>query len=230
MRNYFTFLLVLCFSLSFAQNVGINTTTPEATLDVNGNVMIETVPAAPESATYDFMVSNSTTKEVQKRTGNFASATNTTISKAVATAGISLLGLSLFGGWQQINFAPANVSLNTGTFDAATDFYNVPSNGVYEITYYVRYGTGVQAALLGGDVKIGLLRQTPALVNSVLDERLFAGINLLVGNITISSSEINSVYALNAGDKISFAIDRGGIALGLLGSSYASFVVKKISD
>ena len=230
MKNLSTLMLFVSSTICMGQNVGINTTTPEASLDVNGNVMIETVPTATDAPTYDYMVQNPTTKEVQKINGSYAAATNTTVAKATASAGISLLGASLFADWQRINFDPANVSINTGTFNTTTDEYTVPSDGIYEITYYVRYGTGVQASLLGGDVKIGVLRQTPALVNTVLDERLFAGVNLVLGNVTISSSEINSVYALNAGDKISFAIDQGGISLGLLGSSFASFVVKKISN
>lgn len=191
MKNYLVMgLLVSCF-LNYGQNVGINTTTPEATLDINGNVMIDSIPRAEATATYEYLVMDPTTQEIQKVNGNFS--LNTSIAKAVSSAGITLLGTSLFGGWQQINFTVANVAINNGAFNATTDVYTVPSNGIYEFTYYIRYGTGLQAALLGGTVKIGLLRQTVANVNSVLDERTFAGANLaLLVNITISSSEINS--------------------------------------
>jgi hypothetical protein len=44
MKNYFTLVFLFSFTLHFAQNVGINTNTPAATLDINGNAMIKTVP------------------------------------------------------------------------------------------------------------------------------------------------------------------------------------------
>lgn len=230
MKNYFTLFSVFFCILGNAQ-VGINTTAPDAALDVNGNLKVRTVPAATAAATYDFAVINPATNEVEKVNASFASTTNTTIAKAVAPTGFTLLTASLFASWQKINFAPENVAINSGaTFSAADGFYTVPSDGIYEVSYYVRYGNGIQAALLSGNPKVGILKQSAG-ANTVLDQRTFAGVNLAVlVNVTISSSEINSVYQLSAGDKLSFAIDRGGVNLGLLSSSYSSFVVKKISN
>lgn len=231
MRNYITFLLVLCCSLSFAQNVGINTSTPQAILDINGNAIVRTVPTTATAANYDFLVSDPTTKEVQSLNGNFASATNNTITKAVDTDGFSVLALELAGGYQTIDFAPGTVSINPGSFfDVSTDEYTVPSNGIYEIFYYFRFGTGVQASLLSTSPRIGILKTT-GITTTLLDNKAFAGVNLGIANITITSSDINSVYQLVAGDKISFGFNRGSlISLGLLGSSRAEFVIKKISD
>ena len=248
MKKYFTLASALCFFAVNAQNVGINTTSPSATLDVNGNVKIRTVAAADAANTYDYLVVDPATDEVQKVNGNFGR--NLSIAKAVNTDGFALLGTALFGGYTQINFEPTGVNINPGSyFDASTDFYTVPSSGIYEINYYVRYGTGIQASILGGSVKIGILKTDLSAVSSTLDERAFAGANItvpiggslpLVGNIgsalsglasiTITSAEINSIYQLTAGDKISFAIDKGGVALSLLGSSRADFVIKKISN
>ncbi|WP_396177100.1 hypothetical protein [Flavobacterium sp.] len=231
MKNYFTLVFLFSFTLHFAQNVGINTNTPAATLDINGNAMIKTVPNAAAAAHYDFMVSNPTTEEVQKLNGNFASATNTTITKAADTDGFSVLTLELAGGYQEIDFAPGTVSINPGNhFDASTDTYTVPSDGIYEIFYYFRFGTGIQASLLSTLPRIGILKTT-GVTTTLLDNKAFTGVNLVVANLTITSSDINSVYALAAGDKISFGFNKGSlVSLGLLGSSRAEFVIKKISN
>ena len=229
MKNYITLFAIFFSLFSYAQ-VGVNTTTPDAMLDVNGNLKVREVPQAVKSDSHDFMIIDPVSHEVQKLNGKFASATNTPIAKGVAPTGISLLTTTLFASWQKINFAANNVQIDTGAnFDSNDNSYTVPSDGIYEISYYVRYGNGVQAALLSGNTKVGILRQSGS-SNKVLDERSFDGISTLLLKVTISSSEINSVYQLNKGDKISFAINRGGVNLELLSSSYSSFVVKKISN
>ena len=227
MKNYIT-LFAIFFSLFGYAQVGVNTTTPDAMLDVNGNLKVREVPQAVKSNSHDFMIIDPVSHEVQKLNAKFASATNTTIAKGVAPTGISLVGVSLFGSWKQINFA--STEIDTGeNFNTADNSYTVPSDGIYEVSYFVRIGTGLQTGLLSGTPKVGILKQSAG-VNTVLDERSFAGVNLGLTNITISSSEINTVYQLNAGDKISFAMQKGGISVNLLSSSYSSFVVKKISN
>lgn len=214
---------------SYAQ-VGINTTTPEATLDVNGNLIVRTVPTTPIATTYDFLVLDPATFEVQKINGTLGTASvNSSIAKAVEEDGISLLDGSLFAGWQKINFGSGHIPINPGgNFDSATDFYTVPSDGIYEINYEFRYGNGVLLGLFGNP-KIGILKHDGG-TYTVLDSRIFGGANLGVLSVTISSTQINSVYSLSAGDQLSFEIFAGSISLAALGSSYASVVVKKISD
>ena len=232
MKKYFTLACALCFFAVNAQNVGINTTSPSATLDVDGNVKIRTVDAAAVATTYDYLVVDPATEEVQKVNGNFASATNTTIAKAKLNDGLSLLNITILGSdFKKIDFNSSTESINlTTNFDLATGQYTVPSTGIYEIYFYFRFGTGVQANLLSNLPSIGILR-TVAGNTSTLDEKPFSGVNLLVANVTISASEINSIYELNQGDKISFGFDKGGLlSLSLLGRSRAEFVIKKISN
>ena len=115
MRKIYAFFLILSFSLMQSQ-VGINTVDPQATLDVNGNVIIRTVDAASSSSNYDFLVHNNSTNEVQKVNGNLASSSpQKTIAKGVTKNGVSLLSGTLFAGWQKIKFASGNVPINQGT-------------------------------------------------------------------------------------------------------------------
>lgn len=78
--------------------------------------------------------------------------------------------------------------------------------------------------------KIGILKTTGT-VSSVLDYRSFLGVNLLVANLNLSENSIDSIYNLEAGDKIVFAISKPALVdLTLLSSSSASAYIYKISN
>lgn len=234
MKKVSTIIGIFLFQLCFSQ-VGINTTTPQATLDVNGNLIVRTVNSATPAVTYDFLVHNNSTKEVEKFSGNFTtgSTANTTIAKVADSDGISLLSGSLFAGWRKINFSASNISINPGNnFSATSDFYTVPSNGIYKIVFEFRYGTGVLASLLNfnGTPSIGILKHTGG-TYTVLDSRKFSGVSVpLLASIIVSNTSIDSIYQLSAGDQLSFEVNDGGLSLNLLSSSYATFYVQKISD
>ena len=229
MKKYFTLVsFLMCFCAN-AQKVGINTPTPTAVLDVNGNAVLRTVNTATVATNYDFLVSDPTSQEIKKVNGNFGSSTNTTIVKGETTGSFSLLSVGLTG-WQNISFSAADIKIDKGvnyTSGATSSYYTVPSTGIYEIDYSLRFGRGVELGVLT-DKRIGILRQTTN-NTTVLDSKSFDGIDVLLLTLSITSSNINSVYQLNAGDKIYFAAS-SGITVAVLNSSRASFVVKKISN
>lgn len=233
-KNY---TIAAIFGLLFCNaQVGINTTTPQSTLDVNGNLMVRTVPASATASTYDFLVVSPTTSEVQKVNGSLGITTNAfsgTIAKAVEEEGLSLLSGTSFAGWQKINFGSGHVPINPGShFDATTDFYTVPSDGIYEINYEMRYGSGVLLSLLSfsGIPSIGILKHDSS-GYTVLDKRKFSGVSVpLLASIIISNTTIKNIYQLTEGEKLSFEVNAGGLVLNVLGDSYASVVVRKISD
>lgn len=236
MKINITIVALAMSFFSYAQ-VGINTTEPQATLDVNGNLIVRNTPATPVSGTYDFLVVNSVSNEVQRLSGNFNSnASNpysSTFAKAVEQDGLSLLDGSLFAGWQKIDFGSGHVPINPGGhFSATNDFYTIPSDGIYAVDFEVRYGTGVMLSVLNfsGTPSIGILKHTGS-GYTVLDERKFTGATIpVVLSVIICNTQISNVYKLNSEDKLSFEINAGGLNLGLLGNSYASVVVRKISD
>lgn len=233
MKKMYALLALFSTALLSAQ-VGINTTAPQATLDVNGNVIIRTVDAAAANSNYDFLVHNNSTNEVQKVNGNFSmTGTNTSLAKAVEKNGITLLSATGFAGWQKINFAATNVTINPGSnFTASNDFYTVPTTGIYRINYDFRYGTGILLSILNfsGTPSIGILKHTGGSY-TVLDQKKFSAASIpLLASALLSTTSIDSIYKLNAGDQLSFEVNNGGLALGLLSSSSASAIVYKISD
>lgn len=158
--------------------------------------------------------------------------TNTSMYAAKKTAGISLLSLGLFPpGFRAVNFLAAERTVGSAALFSNTDnTYTVPSNGVYQIGFTFRYGTGLQASLLANAPGVGIVR-TRAGVATTIDSHSFSGANLILLSLTISESSLNSVYTLQAGDKISFGLTGSSVLdVGLLGSSKSSFYIYKVSN
>lgn len=239
MEKFITFLALGLFVYPINAQVGIGTTTPQATLDVRGNLMVSAVPVRATVANYHILTINDANTEVSMVTPEtlFAASpattgTNTSVYAAKKTTGISLLSLGLFPtGFRAVNFLVAERTVGSATLFSNTDnTYTVPSNGVYAISYSFKYGTGLQASLLANSPGIGIVR-TRAGVATTIDSKPFSGANLILLSLTISESNINSIYTLQASDKISFGLT-GSTALdvGLIGSSTASFSIYKISN
>lgn len=205
-----------------------NTAKPTEMLDVgSGNVKVRSLPANAGGATDKVVVvdTGGVLKSVD-RSSLSSGGTNSTMYSGRLDSGFSLLDVGLFNSWKTLNFSNAEVgaALTNGQ-------YIVPSDGVYQIGYSVRIGTGLQASLLSDSPKIGLLRTLSGTsTDSILAEREFTGVNLLVANLTITDGTLTGIYRLEAGDKISFGLLQGGISLGLLTSSKASAYIYKISD
>jgi hypothetical protein len=242
MRKETFFLLMLAASLGYSQ-VGINTDDPQATLDINGTVkireIIQTESISEEQTVLYIDNSIIGDAEVKKVTTQglasvlYGSYVDNTLYGAKINSGLSLLSLSVFGNYQPILFNASDRTAGIASLFTSTtteSYYEVPSTGVYAIQYSFTYGTGIQLSLLGSSTGVGILK-TSGGSTTVLDSKIFAGVNIVVAvNLTISTAELSGYYELNEGDRISFAVDRGGIALGLLGSSKASFTIRKISN
>lgn len=240
--------LALMSVCAFSQSgyVGINTTTPQANLDVNGTMKIRQTPVAPALPGYqilavnqnsggDFQVAQVTPQLIADfviSEINTSGTTNTSIYAAKKTTGMSLLSLGLFpSGFRAVNFLAAERSVGAASLFSDTDnTYTIPTAGTYAVGFSFKYGTGLQASLLANSPGVGIVR-TRAGVATTIDNRPFSGANLLVLSLTISESSLSSIYTFQAGDKISFGLT-GSTALdaGILGSSTSSFYIYKISN
>lgn len=226
--------------------VGINTTNPLANLDVNGTMKIRQTPVAPALPGYQILAVNQNTGgdfQVAQVTPqliadfvisqvNANGTTNASIYSAKKTAGISLLSLGLFPtGFRAVNFLAAERTVGSAALFSDTDnSYTVPSNGTYAIGFTFRYGTGLQASILSNSPGVGIVR-TRAGVATTIDSRPFSGANLILLSLTISEASVDSLYPLQAGDKISFGLVGSSLLdVGLLGSSTGSFFIYKVSN
>ncbi|GEJ47261.1 MULTISPECIES: hypothetical protein [unclassified Chryseobacterium] len=229
-------LLLACATLPLFSQVGINTPTPSATLDVNGNTKIRTTPAAPALSGYQVLGINTGSSEVSSIDPALliaASGTNPTVYSAKKSTGISLLSVGVLGDFKPVNFLAAERTIGSAAlFNDTTSAYTIPSDGVYAIAYSFRFGTGLQASLLSSGTGIGITRTrgAGAGVTALIDSRLFSGVNLLVASLTISDSYINGLYSFQAGDRVNFGFIDPGISLTLLSTSTTSFYIYKVSN
>ncbi|WP_265131170.1 hypothetical protein [Chryseobacterium oranimense] len=234
----YSLLLALSAASVFSQ-VGINTATPSATLDVNGTLKVRDTQMIPSLPGYTLMVVNDGTFQVAKvdpqvliDAATTSAGTNTTVYAAKKTSGISLLSLGLFpSGFRAVNFLAAERSIGSAALFSDTDnTYTIPSAGIYAVGFTFKYGTGLQASILANSPGVGILR-TRAGVATIIDNRPFSGANLILLSLTISETSLSSIYSFQAGDKISFGLT-GSTALdvSLLGASVASFYIYKVSN
>ncbi|MFS4428926.1 hypothetical protein [Chryseobacterium sp. GVT01B] len=229
-------LMLACATLPLFSQVGINTATPSATLDVNGTLKVRDTPAATALPGYQVLAINQGSTQVYTVDPALliaASGTNTSVYAAKKATGISLLNIGIFpASFLPVNFVAADRNIGSAAlFTDADGSYTVPSTGVYAVGFAFRYGTGLQASLLSGAPGIGIAR-TRTGVTTIIDSRPFSGVNLALAiNLTLSDASINSLYSFQAGDKVSFGLTDSGIFSGsLLGSSISSFYIYKVSN
>lgn len=229
-------------SLMFAQ-VGINTTTPQSTLDVNGNMKIRQMPTAASTMGFQILAVNQNTGGdfevtqlnpqliVNLATQGVATGVAESVYSARKTAGVALVSPMVFpSGFRSVNFVNAERTVgSTAVFSDADNTYVVPSTGVYQINYTFRYGQGVfgQTTFTSG---VGIVRTSSA-VSTLIDSRNF--IKGSIGNnaTTIAQETLNGLYSLQAGDKISFGlINSDNLDATVLGNSISNFNISKVSN
>lgn len=242
-------LLALMVIPAYAQTagVGINTTTPQATLDVNGTAKIRSTPVATSMTGYqilainqntggDFQVSQMSpqmiTDAVATQIGTTSGVASSVYSARKSAGSVTLLSLGIFPtGFRAVNFVNAERTVgSTAVFSDSDNTYTVPTTGVYAIGFQFRYGTGIQGALLTNAPGVGIVRTRNA-VSTLIDSRAFSGANLGILSLTISESSVNSLYPLQAGDKISFGLTGSSLLDGtILSTSTSSFYIYKVSN
>ncbi|MCT2560652.1 hypothetical protein [Chryseobacterium herbae] len=230
----YSLFLALSVVPVFSQ-VGINTSTPSATLDVNGTIKVRDIPLTPALPGYEILALNTGSSQIAKVDPQllYSSTVNTSVYAAKKTTGINLLSLGLFpAGFRAVNFVASERSVGSAALFSDTDnTYIIPSDGVYNVAFSFRYGSGLQAAILTNTPGIGIFRNRAG-VGTLLDSRSFSGLTIpLLLSLTISESSINSMYSFEAGDKISFGLTgSSALDIGLLGASVGSFYVYKVSN
>lgn len=221
-------LIVAFATLPLFSQVGINTSTPAATLDVNGTLKVRDTPAAPALTGYQILGLNQSTTQVSTVDPQLliaASKVDPTIYAAKKASDLALISIAAPGGFKALNFVAADRTIGSGSLFTDSDgSYTVPSTGVYAIGFAFKYSTGVVASLLsnGG---IGIAR-TRSGVTTIIDSRMFSGILTL----SVTDTSLSSLYSFQQGDKINFGTIENGITLGLISSSSASFYIFKVSN
>src|SRR5690606_3814264 len=207
MKKFITPALLLGTILAYAQ-VGIGTETPEAMLDVAGDLRIqeETLLEAPLKLAYiedeevlEFDDSHiilfsdiSDEKIVKKlsldnlRLALGLSSRNTTIYSASNDGGWSLLNLTLLGQrWSLVNLSAADTEIGDASLFSNAR-YTAPEDGIYSVSFELQLEGGVSLNLLGGQ-SLGILKN-----DAVIKQKIFDAVNLSLGGIGLAQVPVTS--------------------------------------
>lgn len=231
-KRFYSLGFILLAIITFGQ-VGINTTDPKSMLDINGNLIIRSVPGIQTvTSEHTFLMQdNSANGDRQvKEINSDRLFHGSTAYYATKNGNWSLLNLSIGGGWQKLNIT-GSTDTKLGNPQLFTDgVYTAPKPGIYMISYEFQLESGVNLEALGGK-KLGILRN-----NEIWEEKSFDGVRVSLLGITlasvpVTSSGIQSIVSLEAGDTVTFAINFNGLLnLGLLTNTKVNLYVYRITS
>lgn len=232
MKNKFTlFILSIGFGITGYAQVGISTDDPQATLDVNGNVKIRTTPEVTSLTSDHYILvkdqSTSGDDEISQISSSYFTAA--TAYAAESDGGWSLLNLGISGtNWNRINLSSGDTTIGDPTH-FVNGIYTAPSSGVYVVNYEFQLEAGVDITLLGNK-RLGLIKN-----GVVIEDKVFDGVRVDLGplniaTVPVTSTNINKMVILEAGDTLTFAVETGGINLGLLTDNKVSLYVYKVAN
>lgn len=98
------------------------------------------------------------------------------------------------------------------------------------VNYEFQLQSGVNINLLGNK-RLGLIKN-----GDVIQEKEFDAVRVVVAGIInlatvpVTSTNLSSLVQLNAGDTLTFAVETGGVDLGLLTDNKVSLYVYKVAN
>lgn len=197
--------------------VGVNTTTPTATLDVNGDVVIQNVPNCDESVTNKILVHNSSNNRVE------AINLQKSFVKGIGGTGFSILSLTILSGWNKVSFPTLEFDEN-GDFNLTTQTFTAPMNGIYNISVYVKMNSLVSISSFG----VGIFKENSGGTQLIADES-YKSLDVTILGIGVTSPPTRSTQTLvklNQGDKIHFGIKSSDLTI--LNNGEAQFSIFQV--
>lgn len=160
---------------------------------------------------------------------DFARTKNTTVYRAENDGAWSLLGLTIGGtNWSKINLQTGDTKLGDPTLFSNGN-YTVPSTGIYAVNFEVQLEGGVDLGVLGGR-NVAILKNNTILEQKIVDAVRVSILGITLASVPVTSTSINTLHSLTAGDVISFGAEGSVLDLGLLTDGKVSIHIYKISD
>lgn len=160
---------------------------------------------------------------------DFSRTKNTTVYRAENDGAWSLLGLTIGGtNWSKINLQTSDTKLGDPTL-LSNGNYTVPSTGIYAINFEVQLEGGVDLGVLGGR-NVAILKNNTVLEQKIVDAVRVSILGITLASVPVTSTSLNTLHSLTAGDIISFGAQGSVLDLGLLTDGKVSIHIYKISD
>jgi hypothetical protein len=192
-------LLYFIFYLTpFFAQVGIDTTSPTASLDVNGNLRVRTLTSTPNnSAAKDSIL-------VSDNLGNIKRVSSKTVIESHlktfikgSFSGSTDISLTLASGTKKIPFNLEEFDEND-EFNTTTNTFTATQSGIYAINVAIKTTSSISIAL---DFGVAILKN-----GTVINRNSFANIGVLGINVTPPVRSVQTLVSLNSGDTINFNI------------------------
>lgn len=235
MKNTMTILLFF-WGLGLNAQVGINTTTPKATLDINGNIKIRTISTVP-SVAQDHMILARDQSEggdheiIQISPSAIPNANDRTVFSAQKNGGWSLLALAVGGSWYKINVSAADKRVgNPALF--TNGVYKAPKSGTYAVTYDIQFKSGVNLEVLGGK-SLGIFKNATLWEQKVLDGVRISILSVSIASLPLTSTTLTTLIELQENEEITFAMNTDGVLpinLGVLTEAKVSVNIYRIAS
>ncbi len=210
------YLFLILLSNLFVANaqIGINTTSPNATLDVNGNAIIRSISPATANECDKILVTNSSVNEI--KSVNLPKS----YIKGIGGTGFSVSSTNLYSTWKKVTFPTLSFDENSD-FDVTNQYFTAPMNGIYAISFYVKMNSLVSLT----DVGAGILKDSSGTLTVEINET-FSSFNLL-GIETSPVRKVTTLLKLNTSDKIYFCIQSTNLSV--FTNSEAQFTIQQVN-
>lgn len=226
MKKKLTLLIIIAVSVinPLLAQVGINTETPQASLDINGDLLIRTVPVDNTSASVLVLDANNV---VHQNTTLLSAVPESFVGATGATA-VSLLDITLLSGWYKIQF-PTEEFDDHSDYNPTTSEFTAPMAGVYNI--YAQFAT--TSLLSGGEIGIGIFKKPFGTSTfSKIAEETYTSVNVSVLTIDLDvsppSRKTQRLVKLAQGDVIIFGAKVPLVSATLIGGSKSFFSINQV--
>jgi len=230
MKNIiFILLFTFVIQVFFAQ-VGINTVSPIAQLDINGDLRISTaIPEIDESVVESSILVSSTNGIVKTATSKMVfESNNKTLVKANLSSS-SVLDITLANGTSEtLQYNNEVIDLND-EFDVTTFEFSPKQTGFYEV--YAMINMTPDPSGITASTNVGLQIKNGA---TVLAESSAALVSATVGIVNVYVQPIRAIHTvieLTPSDVITFHINNGGLVnidVDLLSEQHGYFFIRQV--
>jgi hypothetical protein len=219
MTKKYTSLLLLFLNNIISAQVGVATTNPTSTLDVNGTVRVRSLPSYnSEPAIKDSIVISDGLGNIKKVSSKQIYNSNIKTFIKGSFTSTTTLSLSILSGSARIPFDFVEFDVNT-EFNTNTNSFTPKQDGIYEINVQIKSG-GVLNTSNNFGVSI--------LNNGVIVNRTnFANVGILGINFTPPIRFLNTLVQLKTTDVITFRSNSDLVSITILGTKEDCFFTIK---
>lgn len=206
MRVFFTHFALLFVCLGFAQ-VGIGTSSPTESLDVNGSLRIRTINTSGTLKADSILVADR--DGVVKRLNSKEILSNTLKSAVKGSfSSNALVNLTFLTGHVKVPFNALEFDLNS-EFNTSTNTFTAKQNGIYQIYAQIKADNSLSISTNFGLAiyKNGIL----------INRNSYANIEILGINATPPVRSVENLVQLNSGDTITFYLVSTLTSVSILG-------------